>query len=84
MLMKIGVLLLVVFIVLTVFKKFTKKQELKAKESDKPVDMKQDPICGTFVEEVTDYKVKYYDNIYYFCSDECKQKFIEQKQSQNS
>lgn len=82
MLAKIGVLLIVIVLVLTLFKKFTKQKEITNKSNDdKPVEMMQDPVCGTFVEEVTEYKVKYYDNIYYFCSDKCKQEFIKSKQS---
>ena len=86
MLVKIGLLLIIIVIVLTVFKRFSKPEinnNKKSESADKPVEMKQDPICGTYVEEVTKYRVKYYDKIYYFCSDECKQKFIEQKQSEN-
>ncbi len=82
MIAKIGILLVVIFLVLTIFKKFSKQKE-KNSSNDKPVEMIQDPVCGTYVEEITDYKVKYYDKIYYFCSDKCKQNFIEQKKLEN-
>ncbi len=82
MIAKIGILLVVIFLVLTIFKKFSKQQEKN--NSNKPVEMIQDPVCGTYVEEITDYKVKYYDKIYYFCSDKCKQSFIEQKKLENN
>ncbi len=56
------------------------KKSVEKKADDKlyAVDMKQDSICGAFVEETTKYKVKLHDKIYYFCSEECKNKFIEQ------
>lgn len=87
MLMKIGLVLVAIVLVLTLFKRFSRQEnksegERKAAE-ESAVEMKQDPVCGTFVDETTKYKVKYYDKIYYFCSDECKQKFIEQKRSEN-
>lgn len=85
MLAKIGLLLVVIVLVLTVFKRFSKQENSLKKEEvdDNPVEMKQDPVCGVYVEEVTRYKVRYYDKVYYFCSEECKQKFIEQKQTEN-
>lgn len=86
MIMKIGLLLVIIVLVLAVFKRFSKQDTRAIKEEtvdNKPVEMKEDPVCGTFVEEVTKHKVKYYDKVYYFCSDECKQKFIVQKQAEN-
>lgn len=41
------------------------------------VNTVEDPICKTFIEESTPYKVRLYDKLYYFCSEECKNKFIE-------
>ncbi len=51
------------------------------KQSDEllnAVEMKQDSVCGSFVEDTTKHKVKLNDKIYYFCSEECKNKFIEE------
>lgn len=49
-----------------------KKEELEA------IDMKRDVVCGSFVEDTTKYKVRLYDKVYYFCSEECKEKFIKE------
>ncbi len=40
--------------------------------------MKQDAVCGSYVEETTKYKVRLHDKIYYFCSEECKNQFIDE------
>jgi YHS domain-containing protein len=42
-------------------------------------DMEKDPICSTYVQQETPYKLKYYDKIYYFCSQECLDKFKDSK-----
>ena len=83
MLMKIGLVLLIIVVVLTVFKRFSKQDSEKKKAEESALEMKQDPVCGTFIDETTRHKVKYYEKIYYFCSEDCKQKFIEQKQAEN-
>lgn len=82
--MKILVPLLVFALVLFFFRKRKNSGEVEdKKELEKAVEMKQDPVCGSYVEESTKYKVKYYDKIFYFCSEECKNKFIEQKKNEN-
>lgn len=82
--MKILVPLLVLALVLFFFRKRKNSDEVEdKKELEKAVEMKQDPVCGSYVEESTKYKVKYYDKIFYFCSEECKNKFIEQKKNEN-
>lgn len=47
--------------------------------SENALEMKLDPVCGSYTEETTKYKVRLHDKIYYFCSEECKNKFIEEK-----
>lgn len=71
---------IMIYLALALFKK-NKAVDNKAGEKGDAVDLVKDPICETFVEKDTDYKVKLYDRIYYFCSEECRQKFIEQKKS---
>ena len=54
----------------------------KKKEEKKELDttnMEKDPICGTYVPEDTPYRVKYYEEIYFFCSEECMEKFKAKK-----
>lgn len=62
---------------------FRGKNPVTAKrKEDTAVDTKQDPICNAFVDTTTDFKVKYYDTIYYFCSQKCMDEFIQQKQEE--
>lgn len=82
---KIFVLIAVVAIALFFFKKRKSAAPVETtKEAEKAVEMRQDPVCGSYVEESTHYKVRYYDKFYYFCSEECKNKFIEQKRQENN
>ncbi len=55
-----------------------KSIEKQSDELVNAVEMKQDSVCGSFVEDTTKHKVKLNDKIYYFCSEECKNKFIEE------
>jgi len=67
------------------FTRSNKNSEVESKSSDSsnnPVELVKDPTCGTFVEKTTNFKVKYYNNIYYFCSEDCRQKFIEKMKSE--
>lgn len=82
MVMKIFVLAAILAGIYFFFKIKDKKQdEQKYSESNddvKAVEMKHDAVCGSYVEETTKYKVRLHDKIYYFCSEECKNKFIDE------
>jgi len=71
--------LLVILLVVGAVKLFRKPEAIKAQEEPKAVDTVQDPITGTFVSKDTEFKVNYYDKIYYFSSKEFMNKFIEEK-----
>lgn len=61
------------------FKKGSSSENVLDKQKNEEVaavDMKRDVVCGSYVEDTTKYKVRLYDKIYYFCSEECKEKFI--------
>lgn len=78
MILKILVLAALVAGALFLFKNKNKKDVLDDKGNDETaLDMKRDVICGSYVEETTGYKVRLYDKVYYFCSEDCKNKFIE-------
>lgn len=50
-----------------------KNRKKKYSWQDKAIaEMKKDPICGTYIPE--NQAIKYKDD--YFCSEECKEKFI--------
>ncbi len=38
-------------------------------------EMKKDPVCGTYIPENQALKYKNNSETYYFCSEECKQKY---------
>ena len=76
---KVLLLLAVVAGIVFFFKIKDKKSiEKQSDELVNAVEMKQDSVCGSFVEDTTTHKVKLNDKIYYFCSEECKNKFIEE------
>ncbi|MDY6821160.1 MAG: YHS domain-containing protein [Deferribacterota bacterium] len=62
---------------------YFKKRKGKKEIPDKTVDLVKDHVCGTYINKDTPYKVKYFDNIYYFCSEACQKKFIEEKKREN-
>ena len=81
MIMKIFVLVAILAGIYFFFKIKDKKQDEQKyadNEEVKAVEMKQDAVCGSYVEETTKYKVRLHDTIYYFCSEECKNQFIDE------
>lgn len=72
-----------IFVTVSLFKK-NKAVKGDAPEPEKAVELAEDPICKTYVNRDTEFKVKYYDNIYYFCSQKCMDEFIEQKKTQGA
>jgi len=54
-----------------------KKEKEKNAIVEDAIELVKDPICNIYVNRNTPYKVKYYDNIYYFCSEKCQNNFIE-------
>jgi YHS domain-containing protein len=62
----------IIFFVYVYIKKKKKKDEI----IENAIELVKDPICDIYVNRNTPYKVKYYDNIYYFCSEKCQNNFI--------
>ena len=58
------------------------KGKIEQKKVIDATDMSKDPVCGTYVEEGADYRLKYYGKVYYFCSQECLDKFKEIKKAE--
>ena len=42
----------------------------------------RDPVCGVYVEKENSFSVRNGDVVEYFCSDDCRQKYIKQVQEQ--
>ncbi len=59
-----------------------KKEEKDEKKAIDTTNMSKDPVCGTYVEEGSEHRLKYYGKVYYFCSDECMEKFKAQKKAE--
>lgn len=80
MLPKIALTIIVITIIVILFKKSDSIRKFKKSNSDNnAVEMKKDPICGLYVEDTTSHKVKLDEEIYSFCSKECRDKFIASK-----
>jgi uncharacterized protein len=63
------------------FSRSKKKKPSTGSSAPQPVieEMKRDPVCGTFVPVNQAIKEKINNTVYFFCSEECKQKFHEIK-----
>lgn len=81
-------MLLPAFILYLMYKIFIKwlrsfirgKNDNKNKNSNIK-DMKRDPVCGIYIPISEAKKVKSGGEFYYFCSDKCREKFIELKKT---
>lgn len=60
------------------FFKFKKKRHYRSPNVIE--QMKKDPVCGTYIPENQAFKYRQNHTTYYFCSEECKQKFRELKE----
>ena len=58
-----------------------KKREMQEKKKENLAasgEMVRDPICGTYVPKNGDIRVRQGDQVYCFCSYECRDKFLKQ------
>ena len=46
-------------------------------------EMVKDPQCGTYVSTDTDIRVKDGDEVYYFCSYECRDEFLKKRDTEH-
>ncbi len=61
-----------------------KEEKMENEEAKKVADgvLVRDPVCGVYVEKENSFSVRNGDNVEYFCSDDCRQKYIRQVQEQ--
>lgn len=79
MLFKLLILVVGGYFAFSFFRKHKEKIQNKGNSDDtSAVELVKDPICETFVEKDSPYKVKYYNRVYYFCSQSCMDSFIQQ------
>ena len=53
-----------------------RKAELKKDAPLQGEDMVQDPHCKTYVSKEEAYRIRAGENVYYFCSTECREKYL--------
>jgi YHS domain-containing protein len=82
MVLKLALLAGLLFITVKLFRKPKSVEEKRETELESAVETVQDPVDGTFVGKDTEFKVKYYDKVYYFGSKENMDKFIEDKKGE--
>ncbi|PLX70901.1 MAG: hypothetical protein C0602_05210 [Denitrovibrio sp.] len=82
MIMKIVLAAILGFLAFKLFKKPVGADDNKTETG--AVETVQDPVNGVFVGRDTEFKVKYYDKLYYFSSQESMDEFIAQKKGENN
>ena len=64
-------------------KKKMEKSKRDAEEQVEAGDMVQDPICGTYVSADSRIRVKDGNQVYRFCSFECRDAYLKKKDAEN-
>lgn len=41
-------------------------------------ELVKDPVCGVYCAKGSSYKLKYNNKVYYFCSPQCREKFLKE------
>ncbi|MBR4424004.1 MAG: transcriptional regulator [Mailhella sp.] len=86
MIFKLAIFAIVCYALYRLFMNDRKKQdEKKAAERERKIqsdEMVKDPVCGTYVDKSSAISVRSGDQVLYFCSYECRQKYIESVQEQ--
>ncbi len=72
-------LFIILFIAYLLFwPKGSSGKRAKSRTSVGPRRLVKDPVCGIYVDEEEAIKLKWQGEILYFCSEECRDKFLEQ------
>ncbi len=70
------------FILYLIIRYFLKRRNSHSKTYSKravKAEMKKDPVCGLYISSADSKIVKSGGDIFYFCSDTCRDKFVELK-----
>jgi uncharacterized protein len=84
-LLKVILYAFVAYIIFLLFRFFSALNKAsKTQRASKRISgiMVKDDICNTYLPKESAIKEVYKGKEYYFCSNECRQKFLEQKKSQ--
>lgn len=75
--------LIIAVVLFVIWKLFSGDQQKKKEESAKKEqkmartgEMVKDPICGTYVKKDSEIRVKNGDDVFCFCSYECRDKYL--------
>lgn len=86
MLFKVLIFVVVAYALYRLFMNDKRKREEKIEndEAKKVADgtLVRDPICGVYVEKENSFTVRNGDKVEHFCSDDCRQKYIQQVNEQ--
>lgn len=81
MIVKIAIVAIVCYVLYRLFMNDSrKKAERDAADTKKKVasgEMVQDPVCGTYVDKDSAITVRNGEQVLYFCSYECRKKYLE-------
>ena len=81
MIIKVAIVALVCYVLYRLFmndnKKKAEKDAEKKKKRMESGEMVKDPVCGTYVEKDSAITVRNGEQTLYFCSYECRQKYID-------
>ncbi len=73
------ILCAIAFLIYKLFWGSKKKKDRFTLKNEKIGDMVKDPVCGTYVSTNSDIRVRDGEKVYYFCSYECRDKFLKEK-----
>jgi YHS domain-containing protein len=68
-----------IYIAVKFYQSLKKPKKTSPKPNSKPGIMVKDEVCNTYLPKEDAIKEVYKGKEYYFCSDECRQKFLESK-----
>jgi uncharacterized protein len=74
----------VIYLVIKSYQSLKKSKKASQKPNSKPGIMVKDEVCNTYLPKEEAIKEIYKGKEYYFCSNECRQKFLDSKKKKQS
>jgi len=74
----------VIYLAIKSYQSLKKSKKAPQKPNSKPGIMVKDEICNTYLPKEEAIKEIYKGKEYYFCSNECRQKFLDSKKKKQS
>lgn len=73
-----------IYIIIKFYQSLKRLKKPPQKSDSKPGIMVKDEVCNTYLPKEDAIKENYKGKEYYFCSDECRKKFLESKKKGSS